>query len=203
MCYGTKNSVFHTVCTKDHFLCIFYYSMQLSICTMNCVLKWPVFVLPQGLSWMGLFCTMLWLLSCFYLFTLQLSSLCHLGEVSFIWTYLCGNKVDHNHLLLIFCIFCMWALTSICPAVPFCQSLHIKIYFIGLSPLFRITVLIKPLEHSRVTVQKLCCSLISNSNFFLLLYSKVLVSFFYISFYSLICSVLNFIFKSKLKIQFS
>lgn len=68
-----------------------------------------------------------------YLFVLQLSSLCHLGELSFIWTYLCGNKVKHNHLLLTFFIFCMWALISICQMVPFCQRLHRNTYFISLS----------------------------------------------------------------------
>lgn len=123
ICYGTENSVFHTVCTEDHFPYMFYYSMQLSICTMNYILKWPIFVLLLGLSWMGLSCTMLWLLSCFYLFTLQLSSLFHLGY--------------HNLLLLTFCIFCMWALTSICPKVSFCQRLHIKTYYIVLSPYLR------------------------------------------------------------------
>lgn len=133
MCYGTENSVFHTLCTEDHFPYMFYYSMQLSICTMNYVLEWPIFVLPLGLSWMSLFCTILWLLSCFYLLILQVSTQCHLGELLFIWTYLCGNKVDHKYLLLTFCIFCVWALTSICLMVPFCQSLHIKTYFIVLS----------------------------------------------------------------------
>lgn len=151
---------------------MFYYSIQLPICTVSYVLEWPIFVLPLGLSWMGLSCTILQLLSHFYLFISQLSSLCHLGELSFIWTYLCGNKVGHNHLLLTFCIFCTWALTPIWLIVPSCQRLHIRIYFIVLSSYLG-SRYSSSLALSRLTVQNLCCSFISLHSFLPLdLFSK-------------------------------
>lgn len=184
MCYGIENTVFILFALKSilHAYFITLYSYPYVQWTMYWSVFVCVFVLPLRLSWMGLFCTMLWLLSGFYwvqfyLFALQLSSLCHLGEVSFIWTYLCGNKVDHNHLLLTFYIFCMWALTSICPMVPFCKRLHIKAYFTVLSLYLGSQYSLSLWNILGWLCRNCAVHLLAIPIFFLLLYSKVLVSF--------------------------
>lgn len=136
---------------------MFYHSMQLPICAMNHVLEWPIFVLPLGLSWMGLFCTMLWLLSCFYLFILQLSSLYHLRELLFIWTYLCGHKVDHNHFLLIFLYILRVGSLIHLPNGSILSKASSKDIFHCFILSFRITLLFKSLALSRVTAEFVLC----------------------------------------------
>lgn len=136
ICYGTGNSIFILFALKLIFL-FFFFTPPCSYPYVQWLMYW------RDLSLSCLWDCLGWayFTPCFgfpVAFTCSLYSLAAyaIWENSFIWTYLCRNKVEHNHLLLNFCIFSkfyMWALTYICLMVPFCQRLHIRTYFIVLS----------------------------------------------------------------------